>query len=63
MTEAVGVYCQAKIVDSLPSKRWEQPPTIVFTLLQDYGSLLLHKLADPTLVARSALGMEGEANL
>jgi hypothetical protein len=44
---AVGVYCPAKIVDVLPSKRCEQPSTIVFALPQDYGSLLLHKLADP----------------
>jgi hypothetical protein len=44
---AVGVYCPAKIVDVLPSKRCEQPPTNIFALPQDYGSLLLHKLADP----------------
>jgi hypothetical protein len=29
-------------------KRCEQPPTIIFALPQDYGSLLLSKLADPT---------------
>jgi hypothetical protein len=45
---AVGVYCPAKIVDVLPSKRCKQPPIIVSALPQDYGSLLLHKLADPT---------------
>jgi hypothetical protein len=44
---AVGVKCPAKIAD-LPSKRCEQPSTIIFALPQDYGSLLLHKLADPT---------------
>jgi hypothetical protein len=44
---AVGVYSPAKIVDVLPSKRCKQPPTIIFALPQDYGSLLLHKLADP----------------
>jgi hypothetical protein len=45
---AVGVYCPAKIVDVLPSKRCKQPPIIVSALPQDYWSLLLHKLADPT---------------
>jgi hypothetical protein len=45
---AVGVHCPAKILVVLPSKRCEQPPTIIVALSQDTGSLLLYKLAKPT---------------
>jgi hypothetical protein len=45
--QALWVYCPAKILDALPSMRVQQPPTII-ALPLEYGSLLMHKVADPT---------------